>query len=139
MNVYRVCTLCLGVGLFSSVTMAAVSEASAVDQQLSAYQTEGAGPFSAEAGAALWQQPFTPKSGEASRSCTSCHGSDLQQPSKHQRTGKTIEPMSPAVNPARLSDSGKIEKWFKRNCKWTLGRLCTPQERGDLLLFIQSN
>ncbi|MBA1331752.1 cytochrome C, partial [Candidatus Endoriftia persephone str. Guaymas] len=25
----------------------------------------------------------------------------------------------------------------KRNCRWTFGRDCTPQEKGDLMLFIQ--
>ena len=44
--------------------------------------------------------------------------------------------MAPSVNPKRLTDRSKIEKWFKRNCKWTLGRECTPQEKGDILTFL---
>ena len=46
--------------------------------------------------------------------------------------------MAPSVNPKRLTDRTKIEKWFVRNCKWTFGRECTPQEKGDLLSFISS-
>ncbi|MEA3244387.1 MAG: DUF1924 domain-containing protein, partial [Pseudomonadota bacterium] len=33
-------------------------------------------------------------------------------------------------------DGKKIEKWFKRNCKWTLGRECTAQEKADFLAYI---
>ncbi|MFK5970948.1 MAG: DUF1924 domain-containing protein [Candidatus Marithrix sp.] len=32
----------------------------------------------------------------------------------------------------------QIRKWFKRNCKWTLGRECNAQEKGDILKFIQT-
>ena len=56
----------------------------------------------------------------------------------HVCTGKSIELMAPSVNPKRLTDSRLIEKWFKRNCKWTLGRECTPQEKGDLLVYLQT-
>jgi hypothetical protein len=112
--------------------------ASAVEGRLQAYQAEGAGPFSAEAGAAMWQQAFQPKPGVAERSCASCHGSDLTAAGRHKRTGKPIDALAPSANPQRLSDAGKIEKWFRRNCKWTIGRECTPQEKGDFLRFIQS-
>ncbi|TBR21868.1 MAG: DUF1924 domain-containing protein, partial [Candidatus Nitrosotenuis sp.] len=29
-----------------------------------------------------------------------------------------------------------VEKWFKRNCKETLERECTPQEKGDFLAYL---
>jgi hypothetical protein len=45
--------------------------------------------------------------------------------------------MAPSVNPQRLTDARKIEKWFKRNCEWTWGRACTIQEKGDILRFLQ--
>ncbi len=54
------------------------------------------------------------------------------------RTGKAIEPLAPSVNPKRLSDTAKVEKWFTRNCKWTVGRACAPQEKGDVLSFIRA-
>ena len=68
---------------------------------------------------------------EGERSCTTCHGTDQAKPGRHQRTGKVIESMAPSVNPQRLTDVAKIEKWFVRNCKWTLGRECSAQEKGD--------
>ena len=41
------------------------------------------------------------------------------------------------VNGKRLTSIKDIRKWLKRNCKWTLDRECTPQEKGDFLSFIQ--
>jgi len=35
-------------------------------------------------------------------------------------------------------DAAKTEKWFLRNCKWTMGRTCTAQEKGDFLAYFQS-
>jgi hypothetical protein len=46
--------------------------------------------------------------------------------------------MAKSVNPQRLTDPGKAEKWFGRNCRWTLGRDCTPQEKGDFVALIRS-
>jgi hypothetical protein len=98
---------------------------------------QGVGSFSASAGDALWQRKF-PSADGAQRACTGCHTSDLRQPGRHAVTGKAIDPMAPSVNPKRLSERRQIEKWFKRNCKWTLGRECTPQEKGDLLSFLRN-
>jgi len=100
------------------------------------YQNQGAGPFSAEAGAAVWKQKNAAQSAPLNRSCSDCHGTDLLQTGRHLKTGKAIKPMSPASNSARLSDPKKVEKWFRRNCRWTLGRECTPQEKGDFISFI---
>lgn len=135
---YLIPAMVLVSGLFATLATPA-SAASVVDERLKAYQTEGAGPFSAEAGASMWQKEFNPKAGKPARSCTTCHGSNLKKAGKHQRTKKAIKPMSPAANSERLTDSKKVEKWFKRNCKWTVGRLCTPQEKGDFLLYIKAN
>jgi len=66
----------------------------------------------------------------------SCHTSNLNAKGKHIRTGKAIKPMSPSINKQRLAGIKKVNKWFKRNCKWTLGRECTAQEKLDLLTFI---
>jgi hypothetical protein len=102
------------------------------------YRTQGTGPFSAAAGEAMWNRAFTdPKTGQSHR-CSDCHGTNLRQAGKHERTGKAIAPLAPAAEPTRLTDAAKIEKWFLRNCKSTLGRECTPQEKGDFLSFIQS-
>lgn len=112
------------------------SHAATVDERLAEYQREGAKSFSARAGEAMWNRKVAdPRSGEE-RSCATCHRANLAEPGKHAETGKRIEPMKPAVNPRRLTDAKKIEKWFLRNCKWTYGRECTAQEKGDFLTFI---
>jgi hypothetical protein len=90
----------------------------------------------ADRGKALWNQERT-VSGQA-RSCASCHTSDPRQTGKHVRTGKPIKPMAPAVNSERFTDSKKVAKWFKRNCKWTLGRECNAQEKNELSIYLKN-
>jgi len=114
------------------------SQASVVDEQLAAYRASGAGPFNAQKGEQLWRQEVMNAKDGRTRSCTTCHGNNLRSTGKHIKTGKVIEPLSPAVNAERLSSAKKIRKWFKRNCKWTWGRECTPQEKGDLLSFMRN-
>ena len=91
---------------------------------------------SAQRGEQLWNREFTVSA--QPRSCATCHTSDPRLAGKHVRTGKPIKPMAPSVNPERLTDQRKMEKWFKRNCKWTLGRVCTAQEKGDLLNYLKT-
>ncbi|MCB1761222.1 MAG: DUF1924 domain-containing protein [Gammaproteobacteria bacterium] len=124
--------------LMLAALFAAPLQAAGVKELLSEYQVGAGRPFSAEAGKQAWLREVPAPNGGAARSCASCHTADPGGTGRHLRTSKTIEPMSPRVNPRRLTDKAKIEKWFKRNCRWTWGRDCTPQERGDLLLFIQS-
>ena len=78
---------------------------------------------------------ITNKQGEQ-RACTSCHGMDPRQSGQHATTKKPIKPMAMSVNSARFSDEKKINKWFTRNCKWTWGRECSPQEKGDILQYM---
>jgi hypothetical protein len=110
--------------------------AASPEQILQGYRNAGAGPFDAAAGAAAWRREHPAAGGGAPRSCQTCHGRDLTAPGKHATTGRVIEPMAPSVNPRRLSDPAKVEKWLKRNCRWTLGRECTPQEKGDLISYL---
>lgn len=86
--------------------------------------------FDAERGSALWYADRN------SRSCTTCHGDSPVDTGRHERTGKPIEPMARSINPTRLTKTREIEKWFLRNCKWTLGRECTVREKGDLLTWL---
>jgi hypothetical protein len=121
--------------LFFCVTAIALPvhpAASVVDELLARYQAAGAQEPDTARGGQLWQQ----KHGD--RSCTTCHGMDLKQPGKHQRTGKTIQPMAPSVNPQRLTKARKVEKWFLRNCKWTLGRECSAQEKANILVWLST-
>jgi hypothetical protein len=109
-----------------------------VDDLLKDFAAQGASNFSAQAGERFWDHPVTdPKSGEVRR-CSLCHSDDLRRPGKHATTGKAIEPLAPSVNPKRLANRADIEKWLLRNCKWTLGRECTPQEKGDVLVMIRA-
>lgn len=101
------------------------------------YLQPGTHPFSADRGQALWNRKFIDEKSGNGRSCSDCHGTNLSASGAHIRTNKRISPLSPATNPERFTSIKKVEKWFKRNCKWTLGRPCTPQEKGDILTFIQ--
>ena len=116
----------------------AMAGADVVDERLAEYRAQGAGGFSAAAGEALWNKSVSEADNGQSRSCTTCHTTDLRVAGRHAETGKPIKPMKPAVNPERLTDARQIEKWFLRNCKWTFGRECTPQEKGDFLMFIRN-
>ncbi|NEX20168.1 DUF1924 domain-containing protein [Thiorhodococcus mannitoliphagus] len=92
----------------------------------------------AAAGKAGWVKEYPQADGSPARSCATCHGTDLKQSGKHAKTGKVIEPMAPSVNPQRLSDEKKIAKWLLRNCKWTLGRECSAEEKADFLAYIKT-
>ncbi|MEO5377656.1 MAG: DUF1924 domain-containing protein [Magnetococcus sp. DMHC-6] len=90
------------------------------------------------AGEALWHQSFGKTEAGEIKSCTTCHSQDLKQVGRHITTGKPIEPMAVSVNPQRYTDPEKIEKWFKRNCKWTLDRECTQTEKENILAYLKS-
>lgn len=92
----------------------------------------------AAAGKSAWTAEHNPPDAKEPRSCATCHTADLTKPGKQANTGKPIEPMAVSVNPQRLTDPAKVEKWFGRNCRWTLGRECTAQEKADFLAYIQS-
>ena len=123
------------IGLFATPL---ASWASVVDEQQASYRASGAATFDAQKGEQLWQQEVVNAKDGRARSCTTCHSRNLRSTGKHAKTGKAIEPLSPAVNAERLTSAKKIRKWFKRNCKWTWGRECTAQEKGDFLSFIQA-
>jgi hypothetical protein len=71
-------------------------------------------------------------------SCASCHTTSPVAAGKHAKTGKEIAPLAPAANPQRFTDAAKVEKWFNRNCNDVLGRVCTAQEKGDVLAYLMS-
>ena len=116
-----------------------VSAGQAVDAMLKVYSGAGAGPFSAEAGQRMWTETYNSTQAPVDRRCNTCHTNDLKDHGKHVKTKKMIKPMAPSINAERLTDTKKIEKWFMRNCKWTFGRECSPQEKGDFLLYIQKS
>jgi hypothetical protein len=120
------------------MTIPLYAQADAISDLETKYQVQGAANFSAATGEALWNKEFVDAKSGDKRSCTTCHTADIRQTGKHERTGKAIEPMAPSVNATRFTEVKKIEKWFLRNCKWTLGRECSAQEKGDVVAFIKS-
>ena len=116
----------------------AAAHADTVGDLLKQYEGQGASHFTAATAEAMWTKPFKDaKTGEA-RKCSTCHSEDLKRTGKHAVTGKAIEPLAPSANPKRLTDAEHVEKWFSRNCKWVLGRECSPQEKGDFLVMIRT-
>jgi len=95
--------------------------------------TPGFSAFSAQRG----KQFFNSAHGN-DWSCASCHTASPVATGKHAKTGKEIAPLAPAANPQRFADAAKVEKWFKRNCNDVLGRVCTAQEKGDVLAYLMS-
>lgn len=116
----------------------AMADMQTVEKLLQTYKTEGAAIADAAQGERLWNKKFKGKGGFSERSCASCHTKNLTDSGKHVKTNKLIKPMAPSVNTQRLTDAKKIKKWFKRNCKWTLGRECSAQEKSNLLLYINN-
>ena len=115
-----------------------VSKKDQYEELLQKYQSSGASSCKAETGKVLWQKKFKSKDGSL-RSCVSCHGSDMKIAGSHAKSKKVIAAMSPSVNKKRFTKVKKVEKWFKRNCKWTLGRVCTIQEKCDYLMFLKDS
>lgn len=113
------------------------ADSTAINELLHKYALQGAAKPDIKVGQRLWLKTFSGKGQFAERSCSSCHGDNLKKNSKHIKTNKIIKPMAPSVNPERLTKVRKIQKWFKRNCKWTLGRECTATEKANLLAYIK--
>jgi len=110
-----------------------------LNERMDAYRAQGGADFDADRGKRMWAETHTQSASGKSVSCTSCHSANLKQTGSHIRTGKLIEPMAASTAGAdRFKDPAKIEKWFLRNCKWTLGRECTAQEKGDFLAWFLS-
>ncbi|MCW8884364.1 MAG: DUF1924 domain-containing protein [Motiliproteus sp.] len=122
------------VTLLSSVwlTLAPISYAATVEGLLESYRSQGAQEFSIQRGEQLWMTEY------GGRSCGNCHTEHPKAQGKHQKTGKPIKPLAPSINSERLSNAKTIKKWLKRNCKWTLGRECSAQEKGDFLTWLQT-
>ncbi len=129
-------TLLCALLVISQTPVVAQAADETIKQLLEDYASQGASAADAEQGRLLWQTSNRYNGEFAQRSCASCHTQKLGASGKHIKTGKLIKPMAPSVNPQRLSNSKKIEKWFKRNCKWTLGRECSAQEKANILVFI---
>ena len=102
-------------------------------QQLSHWNAQAGRPGNADQGATFFN---TRHGGEWS--CASCHGTPPTQQGEHASTGKKIAPLAPAFNPKVFTDTAKVEKWFRRNCKDVLQRECSAGEKADVLAYLNS-
>lgn len=114
-----------------------VFASSAADNLMAAYAKDAPLAFSSERGKQVWDQVGITKKG-IKRQCSTCHSKDLAQQGKHYKSGKAIKAMAPSINPKRLIKEKKIKKWLKRNCKWTFGKECTAQQKGDILSYLNT-
>lgn len=102
-------------------------------QQLERFSSQAGAPGQAERGRSF----FTTTHG-GDWSCSTCHGKPPTAAGKHASTGKPIDPMAPAVNPKVFTDSARVEKWFRRNCKDVVQRECSAAEKADVLAYLIS-
>lgn len=124
-----------GLAFIITVSAAHTAFAETPNQILASIQVEAAktAGFSGFA-AARGEMFFKTKHGELS--CASCHTENPAAEGKHAKTSKVIQPLAPAANAERFTDPAKVEKWYKRNCTEVLGRVCTAQEKGDVLSYL---
>ncbi len=124
-------TLMVVAGLAAQPALAATPDQVLASIQNEAKATPGFQGFSAARGESF----FKAKHGRE-LSCASCHTDSPAAQGKHSNTGKPIGPLAPSANAERFSDPAKVEKWYKRNCNDVLGRVCTAQEKGDVLAYL---
>lgn len=86
------------------------------------------------------EQIFFTKSSATGKemSCTSCHKEDITQEGFNEKKNKKIKPLAPSVNPNRLTDVDEVSKWLKRNFNDVFGREGSAQEKGDVIMYINS-
>ena len=101
------------------------------------FQTRFEQEAGAAASAARGARFFTSKQG-GEWSCASCHTEKPTQSGRHAKTDKAITPLAPAANAQRFTDAAKVDKWFGRNCNDTVNRLCSAQEKADVMAWLLS-
>ncbi len=100
-------------------------------EQLARFTKQAGAAGQAERGQAF----FTSRHG-GEWSCASCHGKPPTGNGRHANTGKTLAPLAPAANPQTFTDSAKVDKWLRRNCRDVAQRECTAGEKADLLAYL---
>ena len=117
--------------IFAAALAAASAHAETPRDFLTRFEKEAGTTVSAERGARF----FTTKQG-GEWSCSSCHTERPTQAGRHAKTDKAITPLAPAANAERFTDAAKVDKWFRRNCNDTLNRLCSAQEKADVMAWL---
>jgi Domain of unknown function (DUF1924) len=103
---------------------------------LASIQKEAAGTSGFQGFSAARGESFFKAKHGGEWSCASCHTENPAAQGKHAKTGKVIDPLAPSANAERFTSPKKVDKWFKRNCNDVLSRVCTPQEKGDMLAYL---
>ncbi len=118
--------------LLGTATPAFAADTSAT-QQLERWSAQAGAPGNADRG----QRLFTTRQG-GEWSCSSCHDSPPTTPGKHASTGKPIAPLAPAFNREAFTETAKVDKWFRRNCKDVFSRECSAAEKADVMAYLLS-
>lgn len=123
------------VGLTAAMLLAGAARAGDTTpaQQLGRFSAQAGAPGNADQGKAFFD---TQHGGEWS--CSSCHGKPPVKTGQHASTGKEIAPLAPAFNANAFTDSARVDKWFRRNCKDVLRRECSAAEKSDVLAWLIS-
>lgn len=115
----------------AALLFATVAQAETPRDFLTRFEKEAGAAASAERGARF----FTSKQG-GEWSCSSCHTERPTQAGRHAKTDKPIAALAPTANAERFTDAAKVDKWFRRNCNDTLNRLCSAQEKADVMAWL---
>jgi hypothetical protein len=127
----RVLALALASCLLAATPVRAADTTAA--QQLDRFSTAAGAPGQAERGRVFFT---TAHGGEWS--CASCHGARPVAAGRHASTSKALDALAPGFNPQAFTDTAKVDKWFRRNCKDVLQRECSPTEKADVLAYLLS-
>lgn len=119
--------------LLASATWPALAADTSAAEQLARWNSAAGAAGNAERGRIF----FASKHGNE-WSCSSCHQAPPTQDGKHASTGRRIAPLAPAFNPQAFTETAKVDKWFRRNCKDVLARECTAAEKSDLMAYLVS-
>lgn len=68
--------------------------------------------------------------------CASCHTTNPANIGKNIITGKSIAPLSPAVNKKRFKDIEKVEDKFTEHCNEIIGADCTAAEKANYIIYL---
>ncbi len=115
----------------AALLFATIAQAETPRDFLTRFEKEAGAAASAERGARF----FTSKQG-GEWSCSSCHTERPTQAGRHAKSDKPITPLAPAANAERFTDAAKVDKWFRRNCNDTLNRICSAQEKADVMAWL---
>ncbi|MCK9388544.1 MAG: DUF1924 domain-containing protein [Sulfuritalea sp.] len=119
--------------IIATVFFTASAQAETPRDFLQRFEKEAGAAASPERGARF----FTTKQG-GEWSCSSCHTGTPTQAGRHAKTDKAITPLAPAANAERFTDAARVDKWFRRNCNDTLNRVCSAQEKADVIAWLLS-